>query len=294
MFKIPKTGHLPNTALWHQISKTHLRPKPLLQSRCSRCNGSPRYTVQCSHHMGNLRPLANTCQCHSSRNLRSAQRNCEQRHYFFVVKRESIWIYQMDQLSNCKKTHLFLQYLHVSPHPLNPLDHPAPPAPPAPLRLRRHSWPPSRSAAPRCKSLGSRPRCCRSWWFQWTHNIPRAAWLIIEHLLWKCRIFGYTSMTYETSIYIYTLYYINIHKPKYSSGMVRLFLPWFPMEFHRRDSVNGTHSAKSPEPQVLAVSLLQITGQYQSSAPRLWRLAKKPNKKTGRFGWKYGEYHGIQ
>jgi len=49
-----------------------------------------------------------------------------------------------------------------------------------------------------------------------------------------------------------------------------------PIEFHRRDSVNGTHSAKSPEPQVLAVSLLQITGQYQSSAPqRLWRLAKK-------------------
>lgn len=124
---------------------------------------------------------------------------------FFVVKRESIWIYQMDQLSNCKKTHLFLQYLHVSPHPLNPLDHPAPPAP---LRLRRHSWPPSRSAAPRCKSLGSRPRCCRSWWFQWTHNIPRAAWLIIEHLLWKCRIFGYTSMTYETSIYIYIHYII--------------------------------------------------------------------------------------
>jgi hypothetical protein len=31
--------------------------------------------------------------------------------------------------------------------------------------------------------------------------------LIIEHLLWKCRIFGYTSMTYETSIYIYIILY---------------------------------------------------------------------------------------
>ena len=106
MFKIPKTGHLPNTALWHQISKTHLRPKPLLQSRCSRCNGSPRYTVQCSHHMGNLRPLANTCQCHSSRNLRSAQRNCEQRHYFLWWKEnlyESIkWIN-----SQIAKKHIF-------------------------------------------------------------------------------------------------------------------------------------------------------------------------------------------
>ena len=69
-----------------------------------------------------------------------------------------------------------------------------------------------------------------------------------------------------------------------------------PIEFHRRDSVNGTHSAKSPEPQVLAVSLLQITGQYQSSAPqRLWRLEKK-NKKLEDWAENMGntmEYNKI-
>ena len=82
--------------------KTHLRPNPLLKSRC---NGSPRYTVQCSNHMGNPRPLANTCQCHSSRSLHSAQlRNCEQRHLILWSNKR---IYQMDQLSQLQKTHIF-------------------------------------------------------------------------------------------------------------------------------------------------------------------------------------------
>ena len=108
--------------------------------------------------MGNPRPLANTCQCHSSRSLHSAPlHNCcraaEKRH-LVLLRLQRIYRINMNQLLIAPNNYLIKRVSPcISPVSIGPL------CSGRSLCLRHHSWPPSRSAVPRCRSQGTRPFC---------------------------------------------------------------------------------------------------------------------------------------